>query len=70
VICLHTSLAGLEVLEALVSSLLHALLARYDLLDGGEDGTPVFEDGEGHVFAGAVGDEVCDLDVSKWNTEI
>lgn len=56
---LHTGFAGLEVLEALVSGFLHALLARDDLLDGGEDGAPVLEDGEGHVFARAVSDEVC-----------
>ena len=45
----------------MVGSLLHSLLAGHNLLDGGEDGAPILEDGEGHVLAGAVGDEVVAL---------
>jgi hypothetical protein len=39
----------------------HSLLAGHDLLDSGKDGAPVLKDGEGHVLAGAVGDEVVAL---------
>jgi len=56
---LHTSLTLLVELVALVRGIVHRLLAGMDLLDGGEDARPVLEDGEGDVFAGAVGDEIC-----------
>jgi hypothetical protein len=55
---LHTSFAVLVILKALLRCFVNGALASDDLLDGGEDGAPVFEDGERHVFACAVGDEV------------
>ena len=45
----------------MVGSLLHSLLAGHNLLDGGEDGAPVLEDGERHVLTGAIGNEVVAL---------
>jgi hypothetical protein len=55
---LHTGFAVLVILEALLCCFVNGALASDDLLDGGEDGAPVFEDGERHIFACAVGDEV------------
>jgi hypothetical protein len=54
----HTGFAVLVVLEALLRRVVNSALAGNDLLDGGENAAPVFEDGERHVFACAVGDEV------------
>jgi hypothetical protein len=55
---LHASFAILVILEALLRRIVNSALAGDDLLDGGENAAPVFEDGERHVFACAVGDEV------------
>jgi hypothetical protein len=55
---LHTSLASLVVLEALLRRLMNSALAGDDLLDGGENVAPVLKDGERHVLTCAVGDEV------------
>jgi hypothetical protein len=55
---LHTSFAVLVVLKPLLCRFVNSALAGDDLLDNGEDVAPVFEDGERHVFACAVGDEV------------
>jgi hypothetical protein len=54
----NTSLAILVVLEALLRRLVDGNLASDDLLDGGKNAAPVLEDGEGHVLARAVGDEI------------
>lgn len=55
----NTSLAILVILETLLRRFLDGTFASDNLLDGGEDAAPVFEDGEGYVLAGAVGDEIC-----------
>lgn len=62
---LDARLASLVVRKALGGSVLHAALARDDLLDSGQDAAPVLEDGEGDVLARAVGDEVCDGELAK-----
>jgi len=55
----HTSLAIFVVLEALLRCVVDCALAGDDLLDDGKDVAPVLEDGEGHLLARAVGDEIC-----------
>lgn len=55
----NASLAILVVLEALLRCVVDGALAGDDLLDDGENAAPVLEDGERHVLARAVGDEVC-----------
>jgi hypothetical protein len=54
----NASLAILVVLEALLRGIIDGTLAGDDLLDDSEDVAPVLEDGEGYVFARAVGDEI------------
>ena len=54
----NTSLAILVVLEALLCRFVDGALTGDDLLDGGENAAPVLEDGEGHVLARAVSDEI------------
>jgi len=55
----NASLAVLVVLEALLRRFVDGALAGDDLLDGGENAAPVLEDGERHVLARAIGDEIC-----------
>ena len=62
----NASLAILVVLETLLRRFVNGTLAGDDLLDGGENAAPVLEDGEGYVFAGAVGDEICRKSVKRY----
>lgn len=66
---LNTRLASPVILKTLAGSVVDSRLASHNLLDRRQNAAPVLEDGEGHVFARAVGDEVWEMSVQERRRE-